>query len=213
MTQLEHLRQDTGDLPWAPGGTPGVEVQLLAPPDAQDSARTTRVRLAAGALWAPDDGVAVLVLEGSWSTSHGELTPGEYGRIPSSSGEVTASAEGCTLFVKSYPAGDPGAELPHLHIASAGQPWLPGHGRLRVKPLADDPRHGAALVHWPTNERFVRHQHFGGEEILVLSGTFQDEHGSYPAGTWLRSPHLSVHHPHVEEETVIFVRTGHLNAE
>ena len=80
MTQLEHLRQDTGDLPWAPGGTPGVEVQLLAPPDAQDSARTTRVRLAAGALWAPDDGVAVLdVFDGlvdsgeESSVSHYEL--------------------------------------------------------------------------------------------------------------------------------------------
>ncbi len=212
MGLLEHLRQDTNELPWTPEGAPGVEVQLLAAPDAQDPASTTRLRLAAGARWAPADSVAVLVLEGSWSTSQGDLGPGEYGRLPSSSGEVTTSAGGCTLFVKSYPDGEPGADLPRLHVAAAEQPWLPGHGGLRVKPLADDPRHGAALVHWPTNERFVRHQHFGGEEILVLSGTFRDEHGIYPAGTWLRSPHLSVHHPHVEEETVIFVRTGHLNA-
>lgn len=213
MTQLEHLRQDTRELPWAPEGAPGVEEQLLAPPDAQDSARTARVRLAAGTRWAPLDGVAVLVLEGTLSTARGELSCQEYGRLPSSSGEITTSAEGCTLFVKSYPAGTPGADLPPLHVASAGHPWLPGHGGLQVKPLADDPRHGAALVRWPSNERFVRHQHFGGEEILVLSGTFQDEHGSYPAGTWLRSPHLSVHHPYVEEETLIFVRTGHLKAE
>jgi hypothetical protein len=28
----------------------------------------------------------------------------------------------------------------------------------------------------------------GGEEILVLDGVFQDEQGSYPAGSWLRNP-------------------------
>ena len=69
---------------------------------------------------------------------------------------------------------------------------------------------GTALVHWPAGERFIPHQHWGGEEILVLSGTFRDEHGTYPKGTWIQSPHLSAHHPFVEEETVIFVKTGHL---
>jgi hypothetical protein len=40
-----------------------------------------------------------------------------------------------------------------------------------------------------------------------------DEHGRYPTGTWFQSPHLSTHHPFVEEETVIFVKTGHLPAD
>jgi len=43
-----------------------------------------------------------------------------------------------------------------------------------------------------------------------LSGTFKDEHGVYPKHTWMRSPHMSVHFPYVEEETVILVKTGHL---
>ncbi|MGE3301316.1 MAG: cupin domain-containing protein, partial [Arcobacter sp.] len=30
-----------------------------------------------------------------------------------------------------------------------------------------------------------------------LSGTFIDEHGTYPQGFWIRSPHLSVHFPYV----------------
>ncbi|MFN2334931.1 MAG: cupin domain-containing protein, partial [Wenzhouxiangellaceae bacterium] len=37
------------------------------------------------------------------------------------------------------------------------------------------------------------------------------EHGVYPAGTWIRSPHLSQHHPWVETKTVIWVKTGHLS--
>lgn len=27
-----------------------------------------------------------------------------------------------------------------------------------------------------------------GEEFLVLGGTFEDEHGRYPEGTWFRRP-------------------------
>jgi anti-sigma factor ChrR (cupin superfamily) len=67
-----------------------------------------------------------------------------------------------------------------------------------------------ALVHWPANEKFQRHTHVGGEEIYVISGEFIDEHGRYPAGTWIRSPHMSTHNPWVEEETLIWVKTGHL---
>jgi hypothetical protein len=51
----------------------------------------------------------------------------------------------------------------------------------------------------------------GGEEILVLEGVFQDEHGSYPKSSWLRSPHLSAHHPFTGPDGAhIYVKTGHL---
>jgi anti-sigma factor ChrR (cupin superfamily) len=63
---------------------------------------------------------------------------------------------------------------------------------------------------WPKGERFIPHSHFGGEEIFVLSGQFQDEHGVYPEGCWIRSPHMSKHFPFVLEETIIWVKTGHL---
>jgi anti-sigma factor ChrR (cupin superfamily) len=79
-------------------------------------------------------------------------------------------------------------------------------------PLHDYRAEHVALVKWPAGERFQPHTHFGGEEILVLSGEFRDEFGSYPAGSWLRSPHLSRHHPYVDEPTVIWVKVGHLPA-
>ena len=63
----------------------------------------------------------------------------------------------------------------------------------------------------PAGEVFKPHRHFGGEEILVLSGEFIDEHGRYPAGTWLRSPYMSMDTPLVKQETIIYVKTGHLN--
>ena len=59
--------------------------------------------------------------------------------------------------------------------------------------------------------RFNAHRHWGGEEIYVLSGTFYDQYGVYPEGSWIRSPHLSEHQPFTRGEgALIFVKTGHL---
>ena len=43
--------------------------------------------------------------------------------------------------------------------------------------------------------RFDRHVHEGGEEIFALDGVFSDEHGDYPAGTYLRNSSGSSHAP------------------
>ncbi len=97
-----------------------------------------------------------------------------------------------------------------MRINTNEQPWLLGYGSLEVMPLHSFETEHTALVKWPANEVFQPHRHYGGEEILVLSGVFQDEHGAYPKHTWMRSPHLSQHHPFVTEPTVILVKTGHL---
>jgi anti-sigma factor ChrR (cupin superfamily) len=87
---------------------------------------------------------------------------------------------------------------------------MPG---LTVLPLHEhDPEH-VALVRWAPSTRFRRHRHWGGEEILVLDGVFEDEHGTYPKGSWLRSPHLSEHDPFTGlDGALIYVKTGHLAA-
>jgi anti-sigma factor ChrR (cupin superfamily) len=69
---------------------------------------------------------------------------------------------------------------------------------------------GSTLVSWQPNTYFNPHRHYGGEEILVIRGVFEDEHGRYPAGTWIRSPHLSLHQPFSVEGCIIFVKTSHL---
>jgi anti-sigma factor ChrR (cupin superfamily) len=69
---------------------------------------------------------------------------------------------------------------------------------------------GSTLVKWAPQTYFNPHRHYGGEEIFVVSGVFEDEHGRYPAGTWIRSPHMSLHQPFSKEGCVIFVKTGHL---
>ncbi len=48
--------------------------------------------------------------------------------------------------------------------------------------------------------------HGGGEEFLVLDGTFVDEHGAYPAGTYVRNPVGSAHAPSAPDGCTILVK-------
>jgi len=63
-----------------------------------------------------------------------------------------------------------------------------------------------SVVRYAPGSAFPRHTHGGGEEFLVLEGVFQDEHGDYPAGTYLRNPPGTSHVPASKEGCTIFVR-------
>ena len=48
--------------------------------------------------------------------------------------------------------------------------------------------------------------HGGGEEFLVLEGVFQDEHGDFPAGCYVRNPPQSRHTPGSKPGCTMFVK-------
>ncbi len=50
------------------------------------------------------------------------------------------------------------------------------------------------------------HVHSGGEEFLVLDGTFADGHGTYTAGTYVRNPPGSSHAPESPDGCTLFVK-------
>ena len=211
MKSEERRKRFTSELNWTATGTPGVEKKLLVAGNEASMHEVSILRLEPGARlpslhegW----GIEVVVLEGSWQLPEGILEENGYSRRPPGEVGAGSTATGCTLYVRSGPFAEDDQEL--VHLQAGEEPWSAGYGNLRVKSLHSMGGEGTALVHWPAGERFIPHQHWGGEEILVLSGTFRDEHGTYPKGTWIQSPHLSTHHPFVEEETVIFVKTGHL---
>jgi len=153
-------------------------------------------------------GEEIFVLEGVFSDQNGDYTAGTYLRNPPNSRHKPFSEQGCLIFVKLNQFDD--TDLQSVRINTQKAPWLQGIGNLQVMPLHDFEGQHTALVKWPAGEHFKPHKHFGGEEILVISGTFQDEFGLYPTHTWIRSPHMSEHNPFVEEETIILVKTGHL---
>lgn len=77
------------------------------------------------------------------------------------------------------------------------------------KPLARESResgHATSIVKYEPGASFTRHDHPKGEEILVLKGVFSDEHGDYPAGSYLRNPAGFQHRPFSKDGCVIFVK-------
>lgn len=196
---------------WQPSPMNGVWRKPLAREWAEKGHATSIVKYDPGARFSAHEhpfGEEIFVLDGTFSDEHGDFGPGTYFRNPPGTHHAPFSNEGCTLFVKlhQFSAND----ITPVRIDTLNTPWLPGQGNLEVMPLHSFETQHTALVKWPANEKFIPHRHFGGEEILVLSGEFCDEHGVYPAGTWIRSPHLSQHHPFVNNETIILVKTGHL---
>ena len=211
MKSEERRKGFTSELNWTATGTPGVEQKLVVARNEAGMYEVSIFRLEPGArLPSLHDGwgIEVVVLEGSWQLPEVTLEENGYSRRPSAEVGAGSTTTGCTLYVRSGPFAEDDQEL--VHVQAGEEQWSAGHGNLRVKSLRSMGDEGTALVHWPAGERFVPHQHWGGEEIFVLSGTFRDEYGVYPKGTWIQSPHLSTHHPFVEEGTVIFVKTGHL---
>ena len=45
-----------------------------------------------------------------------------------------------------------------------------------------------SIVRYQEDSHFPSHDHPEGEEILVLAGVFSDEHGDWPAGSYLLNP-------------------------
>lgn len=213
MNFLERVVVHTDDQVWQASPMAGVWRKPLARENVESGHATSLVRYDAGSRFAEHvhtGGEEILVLEGVFSDETGDYGPGTYIRNPPGTSHSPFSTHGCILFVKLHQFADGDKET--LRIDTATAPWHPGLGGLSVMPLHRFGTEQTALVRWPSNEVFKPHRHMGGEEILVLSGTFKDEHGAYPARSWLRNPHLSQHHPFVDEETVILVKTGHLPA-
>jgi anti-sigma factor ChrR (cupin superfamily) len=63
-----------------------------------------------------------------------------------------------------------------------------------------------SVVRYEADSRFHSHDHPEGEEILVLDGVFSDEHGDWPAGTYLLNPEGFRHAPFSRPGCLLFVK-------
>ena len=63
-----------------------------------------------------------------------------------------------------------------------------------------------SIVRYEPDSAFHSHPHPDGEEILVLDGVFSDEHGDYPAGTFLLNPQGFEHAPRSTGGCILFVK-------
>ena len=199
-------------LPWIGSSLPCVQSKLLEH-RADEFARTTSIeRYEANTHLGTYEyplGQEILVLEGDYEDEVGVYGAGTYVKNPPKSSHSIRSKSGCTIFVKNNYLTLDDNQRTLLDTQSAN--WLQGLVTgLTVLPLAEFGTKHTALVRWAPETRFNPHRHYGGEEILVLECVFEDEFGKYPVGTWMRSPHMSGHHPFSIQGCLILVMTGHL---
>jgi anti-sigma factor ChrR (cupin superfamily) len=205
---------ETAEMQWEASEADGVLRKRLERINVKPEPVTTIVRYQANSSFPAHQhvrGEEIFVLEGTFSDNHGQYDAGSYLRNPAGTKHAPYSKKGCTIFVKlqQFQASD----HQQLNIQTKQQAWLSGLvPGLSVMPLHEHIHEHVALVKWQANTIFQAHQHIGGEEIYVLEGTFEDEFGSYPKGTWLRNPPNSFHTPFTKQGCIIYVKTGHLGA-
>ena len=101
-------------------------------------------------------------------------------------------------------------------LASENYQWVssPQNGveRVMLDRVGAEKARATSIVRYAPDSYFPHHLHPGGEEILVLSGTFSADNIDYPAGWYLRNPPNSGHQPYSKEGAVIFVKLWQMPA-
>ncbi|QLC26062.1 cupin [Parasphingopyxis algicola] len=201
-----------GDVDWVASPMAGVERQMLDRVGEEVARATSIVRYAAGSRFSEHvhgGGEEFFVLDGVFSDERGDYPAGTYVRNPIGTRHAPHSEDGCTIFVKLHQFDD--KDTAHFSIDTRAAEFRPGWAEgLSVLPLHAFGAESVALVRWEPGTTCTGRRHPGGAEILVLDGVFQDEQGDYPAGSWIRHPHLAEHRPFSEQGCQIYMKTGHL---
>ena len=89
---------------------------------------------------------------------------------------------------------------------------MPGVDRRMLDRIGDEVARATTIVRYAKDSKFSAHTHTGGEEFIVLDGVFQDEHGDFPVGSYVRNPPTSSHTPGSDDGCVIFVKLWQFDA-
>jgi anti-sigma factor ChrR (cupin superfamily) len=94
----------------------------------------------------------------------------------------------------------------HTAVQDWVQSPMVGVDRKPLDRVGAEVARATSIVRYAPQSHFSPHIHKGGEEFVVIEGMFQDEHGDYPAGSYVRNPPQSRHKPGSEQGCVIFVK-------
>ena len=83
---------------------------------------------------------------------------------------------------------------------------MPGVERKMLDRIGEEVARATTIVRFAPGSAFSPHTHDGGEEYLVLDGTFQDENGDFPVGSYVRNPPTSSHTPAARDGATILVK-------
>lgn len=199
-------------LPWmaSPSGT--VWRRRLHHVGAPESGQVTSVvRYEPGSSFPVHDhpeGEEILVLEGVFSDEHGDWPAGTYLLNPEGFRHAPFSREGCLLFVKLRQF--PGRGRAHMATDTGTMQWSADEAReLKRLYVQEGYTDRMYLERWRAGTAAPGERVYPlGVELFVLAGTFEDEHGSYDARTWMRLPPGFRHTPRATGSCELYVKEG-----
>ncbi|MGP6087677.1 cupin domain-containing protein [Antarctobacter jejuensis] len=202
------------DYQWRASPAAGVERMMLDRIGEEVARATTIVRFAPNSTFDPHThggGEEFLVLEGVFSDEHADYPAGTYVRNPiGTSHRPHIGPEGATILVKLCQFDEKDTEQKAIETRNAE--FRPGTAKgLWELPLHEVPGETVRLVRIEPGTQGDLPGTGASEEIFVIKGSFADENGTYPAGTWLRSPTGFGPWIRSDEGCLIYIKTGHLD--
>ena len=221
MNDIHHLNADmtkrvvvdTTAMDWQPSPSPTVWRKRLHLDGPAEAGRVTSI-----VRYDPDskfpehfhpEGEEFFVLEGVFSDEHGDYPAGTYVLNPDGTSHSPYSREGCTIFVKLRQYA--GTDRLQRVVNTTSAEWIERRGGETAElPLYQQDGYDGrtCLIRIAPGGSVPHHAHPWGEEVLVLDGTLEDEFGTYPRGTWIRSPLGTAHAPYSPDGCTFLLKTG-----
>ncbi len=202
------------DYQWVDSPMKGVERMMLDRIGDEVARATSLVRYAPKSNFSRHvhtGGEEFLVLEGEFADEHDRYPAGTYVRNPIGTAHTPSIGEqGCLIFVKLQQFEQ--EDQAQFAIDTRTAEWSPGNTPgTEILKLHEFGTEWVALVRLAPHTRVEAHTHGRGEEVFVIDGSYFDEDGEYPAGSWVRTPPGSGHAPYTDASgALVYVKVGHL---
>jgi anti-sigma factor ChrR (cupin superfamily) len=204
---------DTTVMDWVASPKAGVWRKPLAREEAERGHATSLVKYDPGASFNSHNhplGEEILVLKGTFSDESGDFHAGTYFRNPMGYIHSPFSKEGCVILVKLHQMSPDDLERKAIETDKAH--WQECENGVKILIMHEFGTEKVQLIDIPAGAESPLHSHEGGEEIYLMRGKYTDEFGEYSAGCWTRLPDDSEHKPVFIEDSLLWIKSGHLPA-
>ncbi|TKB52753.1 cupin domain-containing protein [Ferrimonas aestuarii] len=195
---------------WQPSPSPMVwRKRLYHEGEAESGVVTSIVRYDPGSQFRSHphpQGEEILVLEGVFSDEHGDYPAGSYLLNPEGVSHAPYSKTGCVLFVKLRQYA--GEKRRHILLNTNEQEWQTTNVKnKKIKPLYQQIGFNDTTQLERLLAQYSQRRHYpNGAEILVLKGSFLDDHQRYQQGDWLSLPPGFAHQVHCDEDCELYLK-------
>jgi len=204
---------DRSQAEWIASPAPGVDRIMLDRIGDEVARATSIVRYTAGSSFSRHEhakGEEFLVLEGVFSDESGHYPAGTYVRNPPGSGHAPFSEGGCRILVK-LRQFEPQDLTPVVIDTQDPELWQQGEQADHL-PLHSFGSEQVGMLRIAAGREYIAAANPGGSEILVVKGTARHTDAKLCAESWLRFPAAHAARLTAVEDSILWMKSGHLPA-